>query len=74
MILPCEISQLDIQDVGRNHINTFFLVPVHKIITVQEIYSDSLFIAAFLAYIIEWLEVPKKLHFPSVHALLIGKE
>ena len=43
MILPCEIPQLDIPDVGRNHILEFFLVPVRKIISVQEFYSDSLF-------------------------------
>ena len=40
MILPHEILQLDIPDVGRNQ---FFLVPVRKVISVQEIYSDSLF-------------------------------
>ena len=40
MILPYEILQLDIPDMGRNH---FFLVPVRKVISVQEIYSDSLF-------------------------------
>ena len=39
MILPCEIPQLDIPDMGRNHILEFFLVPVRKIISVQEIYS-----------------------------------
>ena len=44
MILPCEIPQLDIPGVGRNHILSFFLVPVRKIISVQEIYSDSLFV------------------------------
>ena len=38
MILPGEILQLDIPDVGRNH-----TVPVRKIISVQEIYSDSFF-------------------------------
>ena len=43
MILACEIPQLDIPDVGRNHILEFFLVPVDKLISVQEIYSDSLF-------------------------------
>ena len=44
MILPCcEISQLDNPDVGRNHILYFFLVPARKIISEQEIYSDSLF-------------------------------
>ena len=43
MILPYEIPQLDIPDVGRNHILEFFLSPVRKIISVQEIYSDSLF-------------------------------
>ena len=43
MILPCEIPQLDIPYVGRNHILYFFLVPVRKTISVQEIYSDSLF-------------------------------
>ena len=32
MILPCEIPQLGIPDVGRNHILLFFLVPVRKII------------------------------------------
>ena len=40
MILACEIPQKDISDLGRNH----FLVPVRKIIKVQEIYSDSLFV------------------------------
>ena len=29
--------QLDILDVGRKHILSFFLVPVRKIISVQEI-------------------------------------
>ena len=44
MNLPCEIPQLDIPDVGRNHIILyFFLVSVRKIISVQEIYSESLF-------------------------------
>ena len=43
MILPCEIPQLDIPDVGRNHIPIFFFVPGRKIISVKEIYSDSLF-------------------------------
>ena len=43
MILPCEILQLDIPDVGRNLILKYFLVPVRKIISVQEIYSDTLF-------------------------------
>ena len=43
MILLCEILQLDIPDVGRNHILEFFLVPVRKIISVQKIYLDSLF-------------------------------
>ena len=43
MILPCVIPQLDIPDVGRNFILQFFLVPVRKIISVQEINSDSLF-------------------------------
>ena len=43
MVLPCEIPQPDILDVGRNHIQFFFLVPVRKTISVQEIYSDSLF-------------------------------
>ena len=42
MILPSEILQLDIPDVGRNHILTVFLVPVRKIISVQKIYSGSL--------------------------------
>ena len=42
MILPCEILQLDIPDVGRNHIlYIIILVPVRKIISVQEIFSDS---------------------------------
>ena len=41
-ILPCEIPQLIIPDVDRNHILLFFLVPVRKIISVQEIYSDIL--------------------------------
>ena len=36
-------AQLDIPDVGRNHILKFFLVLVRKIISVQEIYSDTLF-------------------------------
>ena len=44
MILPCEIPQLDIPDVGKNHIIKNFLVTVRKIISVQEIYSDSLFV------------------------------
>jgi len=44
MISPCEILQLDIPDVDRNHIPSFFLVSVREIISVQEIYSDSLFI------------------------------
>ena len=39
MISPCE-SLLDIPDVGRNHILLFFPL---KIISVREIYSDSLF-------------------------------
>ena len=39
----CQIPQLDIPDVGRNHILEFSLVPDRKIISVQEIYSDSLF-------------------------------
>ena len=43
MILPCEIPQLDIPNEGRNHILEFFLIPIRKIISVQEIYSDSLF-------------------------------
>jgi len=43
MILPCEILQPDMRDVGRNDILQFFLVAVRKIISVQEIYSDSLF-------------------------------
>ena len=43
MILPCEIRQLDIRDVGRNHILSFFLVSVRKIISVQEFYSGRLF-------------------------------
>ena len=43
MILPCEIPQLDIPDVSRNHILQLFLAPVRKIISVQGIYSDSLF-------------------------------
>ena len=46
MFLPCEIPQLDIQDMGRNHIVHFFLVPVYKIISVQETYSDSLFVSS----------------------------
>ena len=50
MILPCEIPQLDIPDVGRNHILEFFLVPVRKIISVQEIYSDSLFFVAWASH------------------------
>ena len=29
--------------MGRNHIDMFFLAPVRKIISVQEIYSDILF-------------------------------
>ena len=32
-----------IPDVSRNHILSFFLIPVRKIISVQEIYSDRLF-------------------------------
>ena len=44
MILPCDIPQLDIPDVGRNHSPYFFLIAVRKIISVQEIYSDSLFV------------------------------
>ena len=43
MILRCEILELDIPDVGRNHILEFFLVSVRKNISVQEFYSDSLF-------------------------------
>ena len=43
MILPCAIPQLDIPDEGRNHIIYFILVSFRKIISVQEIYSDSLF-------------------------------
>ena len=43
MILHFEMPQLDIPDVDRNHILEFFLVQVRKIISVQEIYSDSLF-------------------------------
>ena len=43
MILPCEIPQLDIPNEGRNHILEFFLIPIRKIISVQEIYSDSFF-------------------------------
>jgi len=31
-------------DVDRNHIPSFFLVSVREIISVQEIYSDSMFI------------------------------
>ena len=38
MILSCEILQLDIPDVDRNHILSFLLVPVRKIISVQENY------------------------------------
>ena len=49
MILPCEIPQLDIPDVGRNHAIEFFLVTVRKIISVQEIYSGS-FLASWLVY------------------------
>ena len=37
------IPQLDIPDVGRNHILKFFLAQVRKTNSVQEIYSDSLF-------------------------------
>ena len=37
-------------DVGRNHILYFFFVPVRKIISVQEIYSDSLFQEYFPFY------------------------
>ena len=44
MILPCEIPQLDIPDVDRNLKLQFFLLPVNKIISVQMIYSDSLFV------------------------------
>ena len=43
MILPFEIPQLDIPNVGRNHIIQFFLVAVRKIISEQEIYLHSLF-------------------------------
>ena len=43
MILPCEVPQLDNPDVARNRILQFFLVSVQKIISVQEIFSDSLF-------------------------------
>ena len=43
MILTGEIPKLDIPDVGRNHILKFFLVPVRKIISEQDIYLDSLF-------------------------------
>ena len=39
MILICGIPQLDIPDVGRNHILSFFFSPVCKIISVQEIYT-----------------------------------
>ena len=35
MILPCEIPQIDIPNVDRNHILQFFLVPVRKIISVR---------------------------------------
>ena len=53
MILPCVIPQLDIPDLGRNHILNFFLVPVRKIMSVQEINSDSLFVIEILnSYII----------------------
>ena len=53
MILPFEIPQLDIPEVGRNHIPKKFLVPVRKIISVQEIYSNSLF---------KTINLKKKLH------------
>ena len=43
MISPCEIPQLDIPDVGRNHI-LFSRSRVRISISVQEIYSDSLFL------------------------------
>ena len=32
MILPCDVPQLDIPDVGRNHILEFILIPVRNII------------------------------------------
>ena len=48
MILPCEIPQLDIPDVGRNQILEFFLVLVLQIISVREIYSDSLFVSRYI--------------------------
>ena len=44
MILPCNTPQLNIPNVGRIHILSFFPVPVRKIISVQEIYSDSFFV------------------------------
>ena len=50
MILPCEIKQIDIPDVGRNHILYFlFSFQSVKIISVQEIYSDSLFEIRFFS-------------------------
>ena len=48
MILPFEILQLDIPDVGRNHSQNLFLVPVRKIISVQEINLDTLFQSIFI--------------------------
>ena len=48
MIIPCEIPQLDIPDVGTNLFLEFFLVPVRIVISVQEIYSDSSFICVFI--------------------------
>ena len=44
MILPCNTPQLNIPDVGRIHILSFFSLFFRKIISVQEIYSDSLFV------------------------------
>ena len=46
MILPCEIHQLDIPD--QKSYSIIFLVPVRKNISVQEIYSDSLFVFILL--------------------------
>ena len=39
--------QINIPVVGRNHFPSFFPIPVRKIISTQEIYSDSLFVRIF---------------------------
>jgi hypothetical protein len=43
--------------VGRNHIPKFFLVPVRKIISVQEINSESLFLQKNLVLVTKELKV-----------------